>query len=74
MDVKREGWLIEEYVTESHHKFSDGKYQFSDHDSTEGYYTGRFWFKPAGGKRTRAYTIKTAPKWLLKLYEEAVRE
>lgn len=66
-----DGAVIEEFITASWHNFEGGK--LTSHDnSPEGDYTGRFgfWFMKSK-KYTRWYTKKTAPKWLLALYDEA---
>jgi hypothetical protein len=67
----RKGWLIEEYVTASAHFFNNDGYSFSENDPDCGSYTGVFWFEYPDGTVTKRYTKKTAPKWLLELYEEA---
>lgn len=67
----RNGWLVEEYIAVSEHHFEDGQIDARLHDDSDGTYTGVFWFEYADGKRTRRYTTKTAPKWLLSYYELA---
>lgn len=66
-----DGILVEEYKTVSSHLFKNGKIIIRDHDSTNGEYTGRFWFEYADGSTTRIYTKRTAPKWLLSFYNKA---
>ena len=67
-----DGELHEEFMVSSCHFFEDGVLAGHDHSPDQGEYTGRFHFVFAGsGKRTRWYTAKSAPKWLLALYNEA---
>ena len=65
-----DGVLFEEHKTYTAHVFEDGNLSFRDNDPSEGEYTGRFCFV-FDGKTSPWYTRKTAPKWLLALYEEA---
>ena len=74
MALKRpDGWLMEEYVTSSGHLFENGELQLHDNDPI-GNYTGIFWFEFHDGHNSRRYSCKTAPNWLLALYEEATHE
>ena len=68
-----DGWLCEEYITESAHLFEGGELQGHDNDASRGYYTGRFRFDYSPERSTRWYTVKTAPKWLLAYYQDALR-
>ena len=69
-----DGWVVEEYVTSSAHLFESGELMDHDNSPELGSYTGVFWFWHLGGTYTRRYTRRTAPKWLLALYDEATRE
>jgi len=72
------GIFFEEYITSSAYVFEfdpkAGRVQeaYPDHDSSDGEYTGRFWFQHQRGEQTRMYTEKTAPKWLLVYREEVL--
>lgn len=69
-----EGAVVEEFVCSSWHQFEGGKLSFHDNSPEGGEYTGVFWFEFKGGKITRRYTKKTAPAWLLALYNEATNQ
>ena len=59
-------------MASSCHFFEDGVLIGHDQSLEHGEYTGRFHFIFAGSdKHTRWYTAKSAPKWLLALYNEA---
>lgn len=73
MNVKT-GYLIEEYVTGTRHLIVDGNRTISESNPDDGYYTGVFWWEYPDGKTSRRYTRKTAPKWLLKIYETIEKE
>ena len=59
-----DGELIEEYLCVTSHLFEEGVLLGSDSDSSQGEYTGRFFFKFSDGHCSRNYTRKTAPRWL----------
>lgn len=70
-----DGWLVEEYVTSSAHRFHDGRLVGHHNDAGMGWYTGRFCFEFADHHRpTPWYTTKTAPRWLRALYAEATTD
>lgn len=69
-----DGELIEEFVASTAHLFEGGTLVGHDNAPEIGDYTGRFYFRYAGGKMTRWYTTKTAPKWLLALFLEATTD
>lgn len=69
--MNKTGWLMEEFIAAGAHHFDEnGKVDQRVHDTNDGHYTGYFWFEYDNGKCTKKYSEKTAPKWLLKLYEE----
>jgi len=66
-----DGYVVEEFTTTGAHCFEGG--ELVDHILDDnGTYTGIFWFEWFDGRPTRRYSRKTAPKWLLALYEEAI--
>lgn len=67
-----DGAICEEFIAFSSHHFSNGKLTHRVQDTADGEYTGRFFFRHKDGRCTRRYTEKTAPKWLLALYREAI--
>lgn len=69
-----DGWVVEEYVTETAHLFERGERCGSLSDGVRGTYTGVFWFEYFDGRQSRRYTEKTAPAWLRAMYLEAVTE
>ena len=71
--MKKSGWLLEEFVTVGAHLVVDGNYKTSVNDTEVGEYTGRFRFEYLDGKQTKWYTRKTAPRWLLSLYESIIQ-
>jgi len=71
--VNIDGELVEEFITATLHFFKDGKKKRSISDLDGGEYTGRFWFIFLDGRQTKKFTAKSAPKWLLALYENIGR-
>ena len=71
MALKRpDGYVVEEFIASGAHCFEGGEL-VDDILDDNGEYTGIFWFEYLDGGHTRRYSRKTAPKWLLALYEEA---
>lgn len=79
-----DGELIEEFALIAHwfaglttpitHLFEGGEL-VQRGDRREGVYTKRFCYKHAAdGRRTRWYTERSAPKWLLALYQEVTTD
>ena len=68
------GELYEQYIASSCHFVEDGEVVGHNQDSTDGYYTGVFWFTYPDGHETRHYSEATAPAWMLELYEKAMEE
>ena len=66
------GELYEEITTTSCHIFEDDILVGHDQHPGTGEPTGIFWFVYRDGRITRRYSEKTAPKWLLRLYREAI--
>ncbi len=68
-----DGMVVEEFVTSTTHLYDkrNGSWMH-DSDPSFGDYTGVFWFQYRDGKCTRRYTEKTAPKWLLALFRDAI--
>lgn len=68
-----DGFVVEEFVTATTHLYDkrDGRW-LHDSDPGGGEYTGVFWFQFRTGKCTKRYTEKTAPKWLLILFRDAI--
>jgi hypothetical protein len=71
--LKRPNGIIwEEFKAYTSHHFNNKKLVYHISTSEDGDYTGRFYFQFDNGKLTPYYTKKTAPKWLLTLYYEAI--
>lgn len=66
------GTLREEYLTASVFSFLNGEVFGVNHDSSEGEYTGRISFECDGCERTFRSTLRSAPKWMLDRYRDAM--
>lgn len=69
--MKRNGEVVEEFMCYSRHLIENGIVIDHLNDTDSGHYTGVFWFEYLDGRKTKRYTRKTAPKWLVEYYDLA---
>lgn len=68
---RHNGILIEEFLASTAHIVEDGEVVDHNSDADDGRYTGRFRFMYNNRTYTPWHRERTAPKWLLRYWQEA---